>query len=554
MALSGICSVVLGGVDLTAKVASINISEIINETSSCQIETTLFAPGDVPEFEPYAVVTVTDDNEMLVFGGRVDGVPGRIEEPKGTRLTIAASDWSAECSFRLVRDHYQDWVISDIYKAIVAKYLPGHTTNGVEDNLDTVSLKFNGETVADVLKTLCDLAGWSWSVDSSRNHTFGPAFIETFNLEINDGNCDTTLASTGFAPDYSTLANRVWVEGGEGVSRNFTSQFICVEDIGLTDDPSLWQEWPHRLPVWYTNDGIMVYGVFDKGDGNIENGQLVKINVGKCETVAGAKTVVPENTEQNPYLKTNTAETNVIMQYDGMYDPKPSLMAEGGFVYLHDSLSRGIFGESATPSCFDGQDMKKFLGFALRYKRKIKLSYQSQADEESVGKYGVQIDLPKVVRSSVKDWSVLYRYAEYLLSTHKDPPMKGRVCVWRFKDGEEIYPIKIKPGQLAEVDLERHGNFSPVKVTKVRHEIAPTHWKMHIESSLDPNLYTKMFCDILKRIALMENRDDSNQVISSIASVSSGISIADVAPEFDSLTSSEDYGFDRSLFGGSEWE
>jgi hypothetical protein len=49
---------------------------------------------------------------------------------------------------------------------------------------------------------------------------------------------------------------------------------------------------------------------------------------------------------------------------------------------------------------------------------------------------------------------------------------------------------------------------------------------MHLESSLDPNLYSKLFSDILKRITLMENRDDSIQAISSIASLSSGVTVA----------------------------
>jgi hypothetical protein len=196
----------------------------------------------------------------------------------------------------------------------------------------------------------------------------------------------------------------------------------------------------------------------------------------------------------------------------------------------------------------------KMLGYMVSYRRLIKISYISDVDQDSVDKYGVQIDLPKVSRSSIKDWSVLYRYADFLLQSHKDPPSKGKLAIWKYRNGQKIFSPVIEPGWLVSFELERYGQAKSVKVTKVVHEILPHSWRMELYSSLDPNLYQSMFTDILRRVAELEQEScATSDVINSVRKIEQTQEL-----EITSINTNTidpfGYGFDCSGFGASEWE
>ncbi|MEZ4812523.1 MAG: hypothetical protein R2883_03410 [Caldisericia bacterium] len=194
------------------------------------------------------------------------------------------------------------------------------------------------------------------------------------------------------------------------------------------------------------------------------------------------------------------------------------------------------------------------LGYMIRYKRKMQISYITEVSEDSVSEYGVQIDLPKVSRPSITDWSVLYKYADYLLEKHKNPPLKGKVTVYRFKNGDEVYSTNLKSGQLVDINLSRFGTHNNVKLTKVTHEITPESWRIIADSTLDPYLYSSLMADVMRRIHQLENTDRGGDLVNSISTISSSLGVSDGVAEIGNLNPDEDYGFSLSFFGASEWE
>ncbi|MCE5177091.1 MAG: hypothetical protein ABFD23_06085 [Caldisericales bacterium] len=550
----GISRVETGNQDITDLVASIKITDVCGEPSSCTIETVLLQADQVPQLQPFCQIGVFGESGEVVFGGRCDGVPKKEETPLGTRLVFEARDWSAECKHRMVNEHYMEWMASDIYKSLVAKYLPGHTTDLVRDCDDTVSVKFNGQSVEQCFKTLCDFTGWVFRVSPQKIHYFGPAFLEHLQVTIRDPHCDMSKGqTTPFEPDYSTLANRVWVEGGEGDAENFTKQYILSSELPDTPDPNICTLYPFAFPIWYKCSSLSVYAVFDSGDGLLEKGSLVLLD---CDTdglsVKNSVVKTNEPLDTKPALSSlilhDEADTNlpgtfssdhkITVSFDALYCPDATAGAQGGWVYLSRSV----------------KEAKGLLGFMVKYRRKLKISYVSEADEESVGKYGVQIDMPKVTKPAIKDWAILYKYADYLLSSHKDPPRKGKATVYRYKGGQMVYPVPIRAGVVADFEFDRFGVCEGARISRVTHEITPMQWRMVCESSLDPNLYASLLADVIKRLAQLEQEASEGDIINAASGLSSGAGVMDFAPSIKSFLPKNDYGFGESLFGACEWE
>lgn len=582
--LSGISKVEIGGVDFTDKVTRATITETIGEPSVCRLETVINPvwENDI-EPAPFSEVQVTDSDGNVIFGGRTNRQPQRTEEVSGARFSITASDWSSEASLRFVDDHYEGWFASDIYRALVEKYLPGHTTDSVQTNETILSLKFSGQTLSQCLKAVCDMTQWGWSVDGNRDHYFGPMFVDVLETLLTDDHVDTSKgATTRFEKDYSTLANRVWVEGGEAPSQRMTKQFVAISDLQATEKTDLGTAWPLQIPVWYKCRDIGVAAVFDSGDGTLENGKLVPVNCSVNANVGSVSISVP--TDQTVGIDkvstvtygqgsgnflplTGQSSHAIIPEFDCMYLDDGSDNAKGGHVYISEGTVRVmertnaqgfLTGDTGLGYYYSNPTLEKettkMLGFLVTYRRLMKISYVSEVDAESVEKYGVQIDLPKVTKTAIKDWSVLVQYADFLLSSHKDPPSKGKVTLWRYKNGQRVFDRNLKAGWLISFVLERFGSASSVKVTKLTHEIEPHCWQMVAESCLDPNLYQTMFADILGRVAGLElELSTSSDVINSMRKVKDTYGINLSLTKVDTLTD-DDYGFDASGFGASEWE
>jgi hypothetical protein len=577
--LCGIGSVKIAGVDVTDKVTRLTITESINEPTSCSIETAIDPIWENnAEPTPFADLEVKDDDGVIVFGGQINLQPQRIDEVSGSRYSIRATDWSAEAGLRFVDDHFAGWTASDVYRVLVEKYLPDHLTTDVCENDTEVNLKFSGQTVTQCFKTLCDLTQWCWRVKPDKSHYFGPQFVETLQTLITDEHADTSKGSTTrFEKDYSTLANRVWVEGGEAPAQRKTKQFVAFSDLQATEKSEMALAYPLMIPVWYRCQEIEAYAVFDSGDGLLENGKQVRINCSSNQKVANQTVQLPtDQTVGIDHVRTylygqdqNLTVTGqsshvVIPDFDCIHLEDADDGAKGGHIYISKgtvSVMQRMNGQglvSGVGYFYTNPDLEKettkMLGFLITYRRLMKISYVSEIDTESVEKYGVQIDLPKVVKPAIKDWTVLYRYADFLLASHKDPPSKGMLTLWRYKNGQKVFGANIKAGWLISFNLERFGQASSVKVTKVVHSIEPHCWRMAVHSSLDPNLYQSLFADILRRVTELElERSSGNDVINSVRKVSQtqGISLAraDV-----STVDPDDYGFDSSDFGTSEWE
>ncbi|NTU61276.1 MAG: hypothetical protein HGA95_02980 [Caldiserica bacterium] len=580
--LCGIASVKLAGTDVTGLVTRLSISESIGESAVCTLETVI-NPIWEQSIEPraFSELVVTDDDGNIIFGGRTNQQPQRTDQVSGARFTITATDWSAEAGLRFVDDHYSGWVASDVYKALVEKYLPGHLTSKIQENSTVVDLKFSGQTLSQCFKALCDLTQWSWKVDPDKVHYFGPQFVDILQTVITDVHADTTKgATTRFEKDYSTLANRVWVEGGQAQAQRKTRQYVALSDLDATENTDMSASYPLCIPVWYKCQEIEVFAVFDSGDGMLESGKLVRMTCSSSQNVSGKKTLMPEGLvsgvdyvktyfldQDNGMLVTGQGSTAVIPDYDCVYLDDSNDEANGGHVYLSkgtvivmDRVNQkgSVTGLANLGSYYINTNLEsqttKMLGFMVSYRRLMKISLISDVDAESVEKYGVQIDLPKVSRPAIKDWSVLYRYADFLLQSHKDPPSKGRLAVWKYRTGQKIFAPTVKPGWLVSFSLERFGQGDNVKVTKVVHEIAPHSWRMELHSSLDPNLYQSMFSDILRRIAELEQENSStSDVINSVRKIEQTQELG-ITSMIASTVDPRGYGFDRSDFGAGEWE
>ncbi|HOO96952.1 MAG TPA: hypothetical protein PKV16_04745 [Caldisericia bacterium] len=579
----GIKQILLGLEDVTEIVARVMITDTLKQPVSADVTFKTIAPDIEIDDTPYQELRIYDNHDRLVFGGRVEGVPTATDTEGGLIYCIKARDWTVECDYRQVREHFVGWSISDIYKALVQKYLPGHTTSGVNTCEDIITIQFNGITAAECFDTLSELAGWSWKIDSNKDHYFGKIFIEKVQSEITDSVCDFTKGkTTRFEKDFSTLANRVWVEGGDAPAKNTTEQWITLDELNLTENETISEKYPNQIPIWYETDSVSVYAIFDGGTGELARGKLVPLDCGTNESVAGVQTYTPTSDEswQKPgkYSVTGYQWGNfsapeqtthrIIAEFDAIHIKEASSGAAGGFVYLSSDVSERIesdkvetdtgfiadrIKEQLDPTPLNADDAK-LLGFLVKYKRNIKISFVSEIDSESVANYGVQIDLPKVSKGAIKDWGVLYKYADFLLQSHKDPPKKGKVTVWRYKNGVECYPKNMESGQLVDINLTRFGAHPNVKLTKVIQEITPDSWRTTAESTLDPNLYSTLFSDMLKRIRQLEVNEASQEIIDSLKMEYSTLSLSRQAPLISDVNPTSDYGFGVSLFGASEWE
>lgn len=580
--LCGISSILLAGTNIIGSVTKLTISQSIGEPAVCTLETIIGATWE-NSIEPtaFSELVVSDVDGKVIFGGRTNQQPARTEEIGGSRFTIIATDWSAQAGLRFVDDHYSGWLASDVYKALVEKYLPGHSTANVMENPNVVDVRFSGQTLTQCFRILCDLTQWCWKVNPEKTHYFGPQFVDMLGTVITDEHSDTTKGATSrFEKDYGTLANRVWVEGGEAPVQRKTRQYISLLDLEATVNSDLSANHPLCIPIWYRCQEIEVFAVFDTGDGILEDGKLVSMVCSSKQNVAGVQMIMPTgqvagvdyvktnfNSQDYGMLVTGQGSVTVIPDYDCIFLEDGNTSAKGGHVYLSkgtvivmDRINQKgmVTGSSNIGSFYANPRLEsqsaKMLGFMVSYRRLLKISYMSNVDQDSVEKYGVQIDLPKVSRPSIRDWSVLYRYANFLLQSHKDPPSKGKIAIWKFRNGERIFAPVIEPGWLVSFDLERFGQANAVKVTKVVHEILPHSWRMELHSTLDPNLYQSMFADILRRVAELEQESCStSDVINSVRKIEQTQELCITSINANTVDP-HGYGFGCSGFGASEWE
>ncbi|MEZ4812522.1 MAG: hypothetical protein R2883_03405 [Caldisericia bacterium] len=357
----GLGNITLGSTDVTARVERVMIVDAISEATTAQLFLKVGEKLEIPAFE---VVEIRDADDTLIFGGRVEGYPDNTEELTGTSQKIIARDWSVECGYRQVKEHFKDWQISEIYKSLVQKYLPEHTANAVTETTETATLRFNGTSVNQCLSTLADLMGWSWSVSSERDHYFGPVFIEKVMEDITDDVVDTSKGkTTAFARDYTTLANRVWVEGGVGDAKNFTEQYVSIDDLEETTELLFSDNYPLQIPIWYKNDGVKVFKVFDRGDGVLENGRIVQVDCGKSEDIAGQSVWMAASSTESLAASVGTSSGvtlgsktlaitshNIITDFDAIYVDEADDLSDGGYVYVKSQTVNSNAGFIGTDS------------------------------------------------------------------------------------------------------------------------------------------------------------------------------------------------------------
>ena len=164
----------IDGVDVTTNVLSAEFTQgIIGVDSPCKV--TLVDPvGD------YATL-YTGGETIEYFADLVDGTTSRW---KGT-LDAPRKSFSGLYQMELIGSHYQSDLLDltvteeytaqnadDIYKDIVSKYLPGHTTTNITASTTNLTIKWDNKPIYDCVVDLCEQAGFDAYLDSDKDHHF----------------------------------------------------------------------------------------------------------------------------------------------------------------------------------------------------------------------------------------------------------------------------------------------------------------------------------------------------------------------------------------------
>lgn len=574
MSQNGIKSFLINGSEWLDKITKITISRNVNQPDELSFETKPEHVNETFGLEAFMPVQLIDNNDNIVFGGRIVQWPQAKVEFIANYYVCTCKSWMYDATLRLCNDVFRDMPISDIYKALVDKYLPGHTVTGVQTNSDEITIKFLAVSVYEALTELARLAQWQWYVDEDKDHVFKPIFLDKYVNDLTDSLCDVK-SSSPLVKDLSTLANSFWIEGGETEAQNATEVRFTVDqlldNLGEDVDPAAY---PLYLPVGGATKYVELYALVDVG---ATNPKQVFIHVAAQETIGKNTYKVPQDEEPTPWvlrpdgtaLKTspdilqgiyrpgNNYRVDVIPEFNGLFVSTSREDSLGGRVYLTDILIKmtemvDILGweTMAKPSELETLTGQKIIGFMLKYKRIIKINYRPPPNQDSITKYGIRIDMPKVSLSQLTEWSLVMKYADYLNALYADPSYKGTTKVWRYRNGDMIYPVTLKPGWLIDRDLTRLGTTQNARINQVNVEITPYSWTETIVHDTSPTLLLDYYRAILQRLNKLENLQSDGSPIESAREISSAGNLDIETCSAQTVTKAEG-GYDEVFYGAS---
>jgi len=577
MSQNGIKSFLIDGSEWLDKITRVTYSKNLNQPDDLSFETKPEYANEVFGLEAFMPVQIIDDEDNVIFGGRIVLEPQKKVTAVSNTYTCACKSWAFDTTLRQCNDIFRGMAISDIYKALVDKYFPDHTVTGVQENTDLITIKFQAISVFDALTELARLAQWQWRVDQNKDHIFEPVFLDKHVNDLTDSLCDVQNCSP-LTKDLASLANSFWIEGGETEAQNATEITFTVDqlkdNLGEDIDPAAYPLW---LPVGGKTKAVELYALVDVGAASPKQ---VFIHVAAQETVGNTRFSIPQAKEDTPWvllpdgtaLRThpdlmqgiyrpgNNYRVDVIPEFNGLFIDTSYEDSIGGRVYLTEVLVKmtqmvDIFGWETMqkPSELETLTGQKIVGFLLKYKRTIKINYRPPPNQDSIAKYGIRIDMPKVSLSQLTEWSLVMKYADYLNMLYSDPSYKGTTKVWRYRNGTKFYPDMLKPGWLIDRDLTRLGATQNARINQVSGEITPYSWTETITHDTSPTLLLDYYRAILLRLNKLENMQSDGSPIESVRDITSTGTL-DIETCSAQTVVKPEGGYDELYYGASTFE
>ncbi len=184
--------------------------EIILENSDDSLNG-LFSENDIIVFKHDYT-----DTSTIQFEGEVEDVDDDFSRLDGNfSLKILGSHYTTRAVDIMVTEEYSNSTISDIRKDLMGKYLPTYTTNNVETNTKTISIKFVKKPLLDCLIDL-DIQGVEDSfIDNNKDLN---SFVR--GSKVNDNEAlvlnDSIFDIRGFGIDNTKKKNKVQIIGDAG--------------------------------------------------------------------------------------------------------------------------------------------------------------------------------------------------------------------------------------------------------------------------------------------------------------------------------------------------
>ena len=167
-------------------------------------------------------VSITMDG-TAIFGGKITNVSSSTLRSSGDAAVYAveAFSWGIVLERTTANDAYRDISDGQLITTLVAKYLPVYdATTYVEDaGITFVRRVVSRRSIADVLREMCLLTGYSWYVDADKAVHYFPDLTNAAPFGLSDAPNNTTSfafakGSLAIREDATTIRNQIYVYGG----------------------------------------------------------------------------------------------------------------------------------------------------------------------------------------------------------------------------------------------------------------------------------------------------------------------------------------------------
>lgn len=242
---------IVGGVDRLES-DYIGGSLEIEAAMSYEIDTCKFCVrGDEPQWGQEVSVE-DDDLDEALFAGTIVNVTGASipSEPSTFVWDVSCDDFTALVSHKRVTGVFQNHIITELVRQLVADYTTGFTVEGPDDPIQAGRLAWDDVPLGQVLNDLAGFMGWEWYVDYSRVLHFTPVTTDLADaapMILEPGGDFSNLKPQ---VDVQGVKNKVRVRGGLTASdyrltRTFTGDgdtdtFILphpkISDVTVTVD------------------------------------------------------------------------------------------------------------------------------------------------------------------------------------------------------------------------------------------------------------------------------------------------------------------------------
>ncbi len=209
----------IAGTDITDFILAGNFPHgLISEELICEIEldnsgedfTNAFSARDTIQFK-----MDFSTGSTIQFEGEVEEIKAKIEGGF-FKLGIKGGHFTAQCLDVMVTAEFTGAQISVIKKNIIADHLPDFTTNNVEDNTDTIDIKFVNKPLLDCLLELDRQGDEDTYIDFDKDfHSFKKSSKTNLNIHFTD-ETGSLISLRGLGTDSAEVRNKITVYGEAG--------------------------------------------------------------------------------------------------------------------------------------------------------------------------------------------------------------------------------------------------------------------------------------------------------------------------------------------------